>query len=255
MNELFEKYRSSAEVSRQKYVELRNVLAEAIFDGFFKPGEKLPTDAKMAEGSPYSLGTVQRAYGLLVREGLIERRRGAGSFVSIANLKMPDPWHCRFLSDDGDTLLPVFPTVISHEVIKPDARVRAALGTERSVGHIDRLLSIGGEFNVLSRFYASRAVSKPLMDMPIDALQIANFKTVIMRAIREAIYNISQTMQLIRIDAPEADLLGNPAGTPFILIESTAHRQSGEPVYFQKLFVPETDKRLIFESKIGPFNL
>jgi hypothetical protein len=27
------------------------------------------------------------------------------------------------------------------------------------------------------------------------------------------------------------------------------------PIYFQELLVPETDKKLVFESRIGPFNL
>ena len=254
MNELFERYGATEGRRNEKYAELRNILAEAIFDGYFKPGEKLPTDAKLSKSSPYSLGTVQRAYGLLVHEGLIERRRGAGSFVSLGNLKMPDPWHCRFLSDDGDAVLPVFPKLLSREILSPSAEVSTALGSEGSVSRIDRSLSISDEFNVLSRFYADQIVAKPLMNLSVDALEIANFKTVIIREIREPIGHISQTMQLIRIEEPQASLLGCTVGEPFIRIEATAHRQSGSPIYFQKLYVPESDKKLIFESDIGPFN-
>jgi len=61
-----------------------------------------PPEVKLAGLLPYSLGTIQKAYGELVKVGLIERSRGRGSFVASLQRQMSEPWHCRFLADDGE---------------------------------------------------------------------------------------------------------------------------------------------------------
>ena len=76
---------------------------------------RLPTEAELARVLPYSLGTIQKAYGELVRNGLVVRSRGRGSFVAPPQRQMAEPWHCRFLADDG-TVLPIYPRLLGHAV-------------------------------------------------------------------------------------------------------------------------------------------
>lgn len=52
-----------------------------IVRGRFQTGERLPTEEELAERFGYSRTTVARAIRLLARQGLVERRRRAGSFV------------------------------------------------------------------------------------------------------------------------------------------------------------------------------
>ena len=52
-----------------KYQVLRNAIVDAISSGDWTPGMRLPTEAELAKMVPYSLGTVQKAYGELVRTG------------------------------------------------------------------------------------------------------------------------------------------------------------------------------------------
>lgn len=52
-----------------------------IVRGRFQTGERLPTEEELAETFGYSRTTVARAIRLLARQGLVERRRRAGSFV------------------------------------------------------------------------------------------------------------------------------------------------------------------------------
>ena len=40
-----------------------------------KPGDRLPAETAMVRAMPFSLGTVQRALGKLVEDGVVERRR------------------------------------------------------------------------------------------------------------------------------------------------------------------------------------
>ncbi len=59
-------------------------LRRLILDGVLAPGERLPASRTLAGHLGCARGTIEAAYGDLDAEGLIERRRGDGSFVTTA---------------------------------------------------------------------------------------------------------------------------------------------------------------------------
>lgn len=61
--------------------QLADTLRQQIVDGVLRPGDKLPSIRKFAAEKNCSLNTVIGAFELLVTEGKIEPRRGAGYFV------------------------------------------------------------------------------------------------------------------------------------------------------------------------------
>ena len=66
-----------------KFQQLAGELRRGIQAGEWAPGAKLPTEARLTDETGLSLTTVRRAFDTLVDEGLITRRQGAGSFVSV----------------------------------------------------------------------------------------------------------------------------------------------------------------------------
>jgi GntR family transcriptional regulator len=64
------------------YAQLERVLRAAIATGRLKPGDQLPTVRQLAVDLSINANTVARVYGELERQGVIETRRGVGSFVS-----------------------------------------------------------------------------------------------------------------------------------------------------------------------------
>lgn len=64
-----------------KHAEIRSVLIRQLRSGQWKPGERIPTEAELIERYGVSRITVARAVRDLEAEGLVERRRGAGTFV------------------------------------------------------------------------------------------------------------------------------------------------------------------------------
>ena len=69
------------------YEQVRNVLVERLRHGDWHPGDRLPTESVLAEELGVSLGTLRRAVELLVEEGALIRRQGAGTFA--ATLAVP----------------------------------------------------------------------------------------------------------------------------------------------------------------------
>ena len=114
-----------------KYQTLRDAIVDAIASGDWTAGTRLPTEAELAKALPYSLGTVQKAYSELVKNGLVERTRGRGSFVAPLHHQMSEPWHCRFLGDDG-SVLPVYPKLLGHALAEKDPRWDVFSGTSRN---------------------------------------------------------------------------------------------------------------------------
>jgi GntR family transcriptional regulator/MocR family aminotransferase len=67
--------------ARARYAHVADELRAAIVGGRLRPGARLPSERALAEEFDVSRATIVSAFYLLRSEGLIETRRGAGSWV------------------------------------------------------------------------------------------------------------------------------------------------------------------------------
>lgn len=63
------------------YYQLKEYLTEVIVKGKYKPNDRLPTEEELCKMFSVSRPVVRQAYSLLIREGLVERQKGSGTFV------------------------------------------------------------------------------------------------------------------------------------------------------------------------------
>jgi GntR family transcriptional regulator len=66
------------------YAQLDRALRAAIASGRLRPGDQLPTVRQLAVELRVNANTVARVYADLERAGVLETRRGVGSFISAA---------------------------------------------------------------------------------------------------------------------------------------------------------------------------
>ena len=64
------------------YAQLERGLRAAIATGRLHPGDQLPTVRQLAVELSVNANTIARVYGELERAGVIETRRGVGSFIA-----------------------------------------------------------------------------------------------------------------------------------------------------------------------------
>jgi GntR family transcriptional regulator len=64
------------------YAQLERALRAAIATGRLQPGDQLPTVRQLAVDLRVNANTVARVYAELERNGVLETRRGVGSFIS-----------------------------------------------------------------------------------------------------------------------------------------------------------------------------
>jgi GntR family transcriptional regulator len=228
-----------------KYARLREAIVAAVESGYWLPGERLPTEADFVRLTPFSLGTVQRALRCLVEEGIVTRTQGAGTFVARSRPQMEAPWHCRFLDADKTAFLPVYPKLVSRKRIRKRGAWSAYIEPDGEVVQIDRRLAIGDEFFVYSRLYMSARRFGALLGKPVKEIEAANLKAMIGRDFHFPITQIGQRVSLARFPDDVCRVLRLPGGTLGMLMECVATARAGFNVYYQELFIPPTEHRLV----------
>ncbi len=107
---------------------IADTLRSDIAEGRYLPGDKLPTEAALAERFGVNRHTVRHGLSALVKEGLIRTRRGAGVFVAATPTDYPIGKRVRF-----------------HENL-----IAAGRRPEKRVLQVEERASTGGEANALS---------------------------------------------------------------------------------------------------------
>ncbi|WP_343041308.1 GntR family transcriptional regulator [Streptomyces typhae] len=81
------------------YLQIVQQTRQALRLGLLEPGDKLPTAREVVEATAVNPNTVLKAYRELEREGLVEARRGLGTFVrrSLGGAPADTPLHGELL--------------------------------------------------------------------------------------------------------------------------------------------------------------
>uniref|UniRef100_A0AAU2JZE2 GntR family transcriptional regulator n=1 Tax=Streptomyces sp. NBC_00049 TaxID=2903617 RepID=A0AAU2JZE2_9ACTN len=74
-------YRIDRRSGMATYLQIVQQTKQALRLGLLEPGDKLPTAREVVEATAINPNTVLKAYRELEREGLVEARRGVGTFV------------------------------------------------------------------------------------------------------------------------------------------------------------------------------
>ena len=112
---------------------------------------------------------------------------------------------------------------------------------------IRRVFSIGGEFEVVSRFFAPSTIARPLLRLPRKRIETANFKAILLREFGMPVTRIVQAIGAADPRAWRALALPAPA---HLTMEATAYTADGEVTYVQDFYVPRSRRRLLFDSQL-----
>ncbi|XYP84762.1 GntR family transcriptional regulator [Bordetella bronchiseptica] len=235
-----------------KYRLVLNAIAEGIESGHWKPGERLPTEDDLVQMTSYSLGTVQRALRILVDQGLVVREHGLGTFVAQQQLRIQDPWHCRFLADDGVGFLPVYSTIISRDHASGEGEWQRYFDTAAGaqVILIERTINVGNEFEVFTRFYVDRNVFPSLWDTPMEKLNGLNFKKQITQELNVPVTKIDHFVAMEPFDPTVAGYTKTPPYAAGIALQVVACMGQERCIYYQKFFIPPTKRVLSIPDQL-----
>jgi DNA-binding transcriptional regulator YhcF (GntR family) len=116
------------------YARVETVLAGEITDGDLKIGDQLPTEDNLIARFGVSRITVRRAIQNLVSRGLVEIRRGKGTFVAAPKITHDLKELSGFVEDMHALGRKPTARVISKEIVTANATVARQLGREKKFG-------------------------------------------------------------------------------------------------------------------------
>ena len=214
------------------YQQLKEWIKKEIASGTWKTGEMIPSENELAAAFSISPGTVKKALSELVREGVIARRRGKGSFVARPDFRRSLFRFFRHGSGAGfEGVLPVSRVLFSGSAKAP-AKVATALhlGRSRACIRITRVRSLGGTPIMFEHIY-----------LPHDrfgGIETVDISKELLYPIYESRFGtpIVWAEEFLEPHLASAEVernLGIRQGSPVIYIERIAYTFGDVPVEFR----------------------
>lgn len=197
------------------YKRIQSAILNRIETGELKPGDAVESERELAKIHTVSLMTARHALVALEREGRVQRRRGAGTFVA------PPMIHFNKLTSFTELMtgrsLAAFSKVLSFGTVndEPDVNARLALAAGAKLIKIERLRMGADEPFALETCYLSAA------DVP--GLNRASLVSGSLFSILQRDYGVQLSYADEEVDATAADsktahLLEIPRALPLLRI-------------------------------------
>ena len=149
------------------YLQIERILTEQIELGTLHPGDSIPSEMVLAEQYQVSRMTARKAVDYLVRQGLVERQRGRGTFICqlTQELKMALPLDSHLTSSEVASSLKcsISNKLLHLEKVLASRQVALDLGIEEGtlVWFMKRLRLVG---EIPFVFESSHMLAAPLFD-------------------------------------------------------------------------------------------
>jgi GntR family transcriptional regulator len=211
------------------YQRIQSAIRKRIDAGQLRPGDAVASERELAKLHQVSLMTARHALASLEREGIVERRRGIGTFVAAPKIHFnklmsyTEQMAGRSLTAASKVL---FAKVIDNE---PEAAARLSLPPTSSVIKLERLRHAAGEPFALETCYLSAAEFPGLLDTPLGrdslfAILEHNYKVELGYADEE--------VDATAADPRLADLLAVPRRDPLLRIRQIIYSTKGKAIMY-----------------------
>jgi GntR family transcriptional regulator len=216
------------------YAQVESILAAGIADGTFAPGSQLPNEDELIERYAVSRTTIRQTIQNLMRRGLMEIRRGKGTFVLQPKITQELTELSGFVEDMQSLGRQASARVIDKQIVPASESVARQLAiTEGTpVVRIQRVrladnAPLSFDETYLPRAIGERILENDLETEPIFSLLEQKYDT----PLAEAEYRL----EAISADRTVGEALGIAQGSPIFLIERTSYTTDHMPIDYEKL--------------------
>ena len=216
------------------YAVLEAQIAAGIAAGEFQIGSQLPTEEQLIQRFAVSRTTVRKAIQNLSDRGLIEIRRGTGTFVTQPRITQDLTELTGFVEDMDALGHAATARLIDRTVVAADADVaqHLALAVGSRVMRIRRVRLANGVGMSFDETYLPLEIGEKIVTHDLEAEPIF--------ALLEQRYNIplveaEYKLEAVSADADVAAALGVNTGSAIFLIERTSYSVGDRPVDYEKL--------------------
>lgn len=221
---------------RNDPVPLYAQLAEQLRDEIereLKPGDRLPSVRALGERHAISPMTVRQALGQLLRDGLLEVRRGAGTYVASPKITHDLSSLAGFSEDMQGLGMSSETVLLAQGLEQPLGRIRELLQLQpgERVVHVTRLRHAGGVPTVLDESYVPSTLCPGLEQADLEHNSLYDLME---RSYGLALAYADQVMDAVSANALEAERLEVPLNTPLFMMSGVTYLANNQPVEFFK---------------------
>jgi len=215
------------------YLQLAEAIKTRISQNIWSLGMMIPSENELAKDFNISVGTVKKALGVLVQEGVLFRRQGKGTFVASPDFSKSFSRFFRYDWQSGESVETPGSKVLSIEVIRPDRSVveKLQLDEQQRVYRVKRVRTIQSKPFVIEDIYLPYERFKGLEEMPLDQRLLypiynETFSTPVIWA--------DEYLQPATADQADAEMLGIRHGDPVMCVERIAYTYQDLPVEWRR---------------------
>jgi GntR family transcriptional regulator len=216
------------------YGKVEEVLASEIARGELQPGDRLPSEDELSLRFAVSKITIRRAVQNLIQRGVVEIRRGLGTFVLAPKISQELTKVTGFVEDMAVHGRRASARVVSQHIVAANQTVAQHLG-----------VSVGTRVMRIERVRLADTVPLSFDEtyLPLEIGQKIirnNLRVRPIFTLLEEKYGIPLTEAEYKLEAGAAsahiaEALGVPAGSPIFRIERTSYTDNGKPIDYETL--------------------
>jgi GntR family transcriptional regulator len=220
--------------SRPLYAQVEAALAGSITDGTLLPGSQLPPEDSLMTQFGVSRTTIRTTVQNLSRRGLVEIRRGKGTFVTQPKITQDMTALTGFVEDMEALGRNASARVVSRELVPADQEVSQRLGVNRgtAVVRVRRVRIADGMPLSFDETFLPRDLGEKIMG---DDLETQPIFTLLERKYSTPLLEAEYQLEAVAAGLDVAAALEIVVGSPIFLIERTSYSAGQRPVDYEKL--------------------
>ena len=216
------------------YYQIKQTIKNWIINKEFNPGDRIPSEKELAAKFHVSRLTVRQAITQLVQEGLVNSKRGEGTFVT-KNADLITGFSLEFTGFMDDLFYQISKSktkALEVEKVAASKLIREKLGLDESEKTVVRIKRV--------RFLQDKAFAYTVNYLPLDiGKKISGrklYKKPLLQIMEEDIgikfTEAFQTVQASFADQEVSERLGIAAGSPILFVERIMYASGQTPVEF-----------------------
>jgi GntR family transcriptional regulator len=211
------------------YKRIQSAIWKRIEMGQLKPGDAVDSERELARIHNVSLMTARHALASLQHEGVVERRRGAGTFVA------PPKIHFNKLMSYTEQMagrgLTSCSRMVSNKIIdnEPEIAARLALPPNSRMVKVERLRKAADEPFALETCYLSAHEFGGLTRAPLER---GSLFSLLETTFGVELAHADEEVDATAADPRTADLLQVPRGAPLLRIRQVIYSTKGKATIY-----------------------
>jgi len=211
------------------YQQIQSAIRKRIDNGELKPGDMVDSERELARIHKVSLMTARHALTSLEREGVVERRRSAGTFVATPKV------HFNKLMSYTEQM--ASRGLVAHSQIlfcksidpQPEIAARLALPSHTPLVHLERLRLAGDEPFALESCYLS---ADEFGDLTSSRLGRNSLFSTLERDFGIVLAHADEEVDATAADPKISELFGVARGTPLLRFRQVIYSTKGKATIY-----------------------